>query len=1510
MCSLSNTLKQTLLGGLFLFLIHTSNAQRAVPTAYSNTVKINSVRTWDARAPEDNIANLKTRPLRDVQQTTQYFDGLGRPLQTVVKQGSYPTGGIAVDMISMVEYDAFGREPFTYLPTPAKDSMSLNDGRFKLNPFAQQAIFYGSTGSPINGQGETFFYGETRFEASPLNRITETGAPGNSWTGTMHNNTTNETTRRSVKTKYYPNTATDAVRIWKATHVSALGDWGTYAVDGTLGTNGIYNAGTLYKTVIIDEHNKQVIEFKDKQGNIILKKIQADGTADDNGSGAAHTGWMCTYYIYDDFGNLRCVVQPEGVKALEANGWQFTTTILNHQCFRYEYDQRQRLIMKKVPGVLEADAVWMVYDMRDRLVMTQDAKQRAYSNKAWIVTHYDNLNRPIQTGYYTNNHVTIKNKTFQQILADAADQIDYPFAATAIPGASYYSTLTMTGYDNYDGMSAAGFSSSLTKNIDNAYTGSTYLHTTYNTSPLYAQQPLQSFQTQGLVTWTKVKLSSVNYFEYRVNIYDDKGRMIQQKHRNYTGGTSVTTTQYNWAGQPLRIVHRHHKLGNTAQASISITDMTYDDLGRLTLTQKKLRNNLYNSNALPGEWTTIAENRYDALGQLTTKKLGKKRNSDGTYSSNALATLDYTYNIRGWLLAINKEYINNTDADRYFAMQLGYDKDPGMSSGGTKQYNGNISSILWKSAGDQQRRKYNFTYDAANRLMGAAFGQYVSGAGASAVFNTSAGVDFSVNGLGYDYNGNITGMTQYGLKLNASAPIDKLIYTYETGSNRLQKVTEHPDIATDKNGKLGDFKDGGNTDGSADYDYNGNGSLIMDKNKGITSISYHSGMELPKLITTANGTIEYMYNYLNEKNWKKTIDNSITGKTITTTTNYIENYVYESKSISPVETENPDYKDKLQFAAHEEGRIRPLYGDATNTTKITGFVYDYFIKDHLGNVRTVLTDELKEDPYPMATMETAQLATEEKYYANISTTKTVKPAGYPTDATTNPNDYVAKVNGSGNKIGPSILLKVMAGDRLNIAVSSWYKKNGASPGNPTSLLTSLVAALAGGVSNAAPVHGSAAQLTSSGALDPAAMDFLNSRSAVTGGKPKAALNWIFLDEQLKFSSANGAYGTDEVGGDNEATVKQHARNDISIKKNGYFFVYVSNETPNIDVFFDNLRVLHKRSAILEESSYYPFGLTMAGISSKALAFGEPGNKYKFNDGSELQNKEFADGSGLEWYATDFRGYDAQIGRFHQVDPLGELTEDWSGYSYALNSPLLYNDPLGLISDRVGQDITGWIDPGNGGDIYFDPNVHSQDDLPEGAGTYLGEEIILTDQNGNPLGFGDDQGNIIGNMPTGTNLPEIVINGRTSKTNGTIVGSFLEGVAHNIASSVVYTTTAVGSSVYNGINEAGHRIVNDIRNGQWPNLEGNDTRYYTGRTFKLQNWQLKIVIDPQKGKQTMTNEESNELALSTVNAVMLPIQVVPAVNVSKSVVINATASWARNTAVKEAVKAPVRILLKQ
>ncbi len=79
---------------------------------------------------------------------------------------------------------------------------------------------------------------------------------------------------------------------------------------------------------------------------------------------------------------------------------------------------------------------------------------------------------------------------------------------------------------------------------------------------------------------------------------------------------------------------------------------------------------------------------------------------------------------------------------------------------------------------------------------------------------------------------------------------------------------------------------------------------------------------------------------------------------------------------------------------------------------------------------------------------------------------------------------------------------------------------------------------------------------------------------------------------------------------------------------------------------------------------------MAGISSKALSFGSPENKYRYN-GIELEN-DFE----LNAYDAYYRELDPQTGRWWQVDPKIENMEAWSPYASNFDNPITYSDPLG------------------------------------------------------------------------------------------------------------------------------------------------------------------------------------------------------------------------------------------
>ena len=573
-----------------------------------------------------------------------------------------------------------------------------------------------------------------------------------------------------------------------------------------------------------------------------------------------------------------------------------------------------------------------------------------------------------------------------------------------------------------------------------------------------------------MVTWTQTKVPGTSTYLYSVNLYDSKGRIIQVKSRNITGGFDLACTQYNWAGQPIVSVFKQEKGGGLAQATVVVSKMTYDDLGRVTQSDKKVQNTYVNSNALPSSYTTVVKNEYDALGRLKNKLLG----------TTNIETRNHEYNIRGWIIGVNRGYVKG-DNTRYFGFELAYNNNQSIIPGTTysnPQYQGNIAGLIWKSTGDGEARSFDFTYDASNRLATANFNQFTNG-----YFNRIAGVDFSTNGLTYDANGNILSMQQKGLKLNTSQTIDNLVYTYQSNSNKLAKVI---DAASDPNTKLGDFKDGAN--GSTDdYSYDVNGNLTLDNNKAISSITYNH-LNLPSVITvTGKGTITYTYDAAGSKQKKVTVEG-----TKTTTTLYLGGAVFQN--------------DTLQFIGHEEGRVRftPVVG-ATPAK----FSYDYFLKDHLGNTRMVLTEEQQTDMYPAATMETANATTEQIFYSNLPSTRVAVPTGYP--ANTPPgNAMVAKVGAAAGlqKIGPAIVLKVMAGDKFNLTVNSWWN-SANSPTQVVNPITELAAALAAGIAGVSGGKVTSTDLTNSGLPTTAATAFLNTHSPVTT-KPRAYINWVVL----------------------------------------------------------------------------------------------------------------------------------------------------------------------------------------------------------------------------------------------------------------------------------------------------------------------------------------------------------------------------------------------------------------
>ncbi|PIQ34886.1 MAG: hypothetical protein COW63_02935, partial [Bacteroidetes bacterium CG18_big_fil_WC_8_21_14_2_50_41_14] len=311
--------------------------------------------------------------------------------------------------------------------------------------------------------------------------------------------------------------------------------------------------------------------------------------------------------------------------------------------------------------------------------------------------------------------------------------------------------------------------------------------------------------TKGLITINKTRVllndgeTVADEWLLNVTYYDEYGRAIQTISDNHLGGKDIVSLRINFTGDVKETKERH--VVDNQETTIN-QRFEYDNAKRLTKVEHKVNGQ---------NWVILSQQKYTELSMLSQKKLHGVGNS-------FVQSIDYSYNIRGWMTDMN--HVDDVQTD-LFAMHLDY-----TSNGEYSLFNGNISGMSWSSQNFPDLKKYNFGYDKLNRLLNADFDN-------SNAYTTS---------YSYDKNGNIKlltrkMMTEFGIK-----EIDKLDYKYN-GGNQIKQIDDGVGTNYEQYG----FKDNG-ISLPVEYDYDLNGNMIQDINKGIENITYNQ-LNLPNEIT-------------------------------------------------------------------------------------------------------------------------------------------------------------------------------------------------------------------------------------------------------------------------------------------------------------------------------------------------------------------------------------------------------------------------------------------------------------------------------------------------------------------------------------------------------------------------------------------------------------------------------------------------------------------------------------
>lgn len=554
--------------------------------------------------------------------TIQYYDGLGRPFEKVLKNIS-PDGS---NLVSLTEYDGLGREKSNYLPLSSSSDF--------LSPPSIRSD------APVQ-YGNSRPYTVSSYESSPLNRINEVVGAGVQWSS------------HPKKTEYLHNSPTFPL---------ACKDY-SCSPSGALVDNGIYAGGTLNVLRLTDEDGNDAYEFRDMQGMVVLSRLMTDASASAD-----------TYYVYDHHGDLRYVLQPEYQNDGDTDRF----------AFRYSYDARHNVVEKRLPGaaavryrydkgnrlIFSQDGVqrdndivsFILYDNLNRPVVSGECSASCLTDVSsiYVTSSFSPASGGICNTGYTSNialsgvrlELAHYYDTYGFLSLDAFSSLG--MAEIPESNTGYETGTIIAALDTLPGLlcrvNIYDIKGRVTKSVSSNHLSGTDTHT--------AEYNLSGSVTKSVHIHTASGKPSIT--EETVYIYDGANRLTEENY-NLNGGTPVCL-QSNTYDRLGRLVSKSVLDGNEV---ISYTYNIRDNLTRIS--SPKFSENLYyyesqypsfNGNISKIAWQTSSDTdlrcyqfRYDGMSRLVSAKYGESLSMN---NNTDLYSTEYGYDLNGNILSLKR----------------------------------------------------------------------------------------------------------------------------------------------------------------------------------------------------------------------------------------------------------------------------------------------------------------------------------------------------------------------------------------------------------------------------------------------------------------------------------------------------------------------------------------------------------------------------------------------------------------------------------------------------------------------------------------------------------------------------------------------------------------------------------------------------------------------------------------------------------------------------------------